>query len=44
LDGTLKKILAGKDLNQKEPKGQGLWVSLKRLSGDLKQVRDIIWF
>ncbi|XP_059488659.1 dedicator of cytokinesis protein 1 [Neocloeon triangulifer] len=40
LDGTLKKILAGKDMNQKEPKGQGLWTSLKLLHGDLKQVRE----
>ncbi|XP_044743403.1 dedicator of cytokinesis protein 1 isoform X2 [Chrysoperla carnea] len=37
LDGTLKKILNNKELNSK---GQSLWVSVKLLHGDIKQVRE----
>ncbi|XP_065350993.1 dedicator of cytokinesis protein 1 isoform X4 [Cloeon dipterum] len=40
LDGTLKKVLAGKDVNPKDFKGHGLWASFKLLHGDLKQVRE----
>ncbi|XP_071445315.1 dedicator of cytokinesis protein 1 isoform X2 [Hetaerina americana] len=40
LDSTLKKIIAIKEITQKEHKGQGLWISLKLLHGDLKQVRE----
>ncbi|XP_046384567.1 dedicator of cytokinesis protein 1 isoform X4 [Ischnura elegans] len=39
LDSTLKKIIAIKEITQKEHKGQGLWISLKLLHGDLKQTR-----
>lgn len=37
LDGTLRKILNNKDINSK---GQSLWVSVKLLHGDIKQVRE----
>ncbi|KAG8228173.1 hypothetical protein J437_LFUL014408 [Ladona fulva] len=40
LDSTLKKIIAIKEVTQKEHKGQGLWISLKLLHGDIKQVRE----
>ncbi|XP_058798317.1 dedicator of cytokinesis protein 1 isoform X2 [Phymastichus coffea] len=46
LDGTLRRILAQKDVNLPKnnsvgnPVGQGLWCSLKLLRGDVKQVRD----
>lgn len=40
LEQTLKRALFNKDVAQKEHKGQGLWVSLKLLHGDLKQVRE----
>lgn len=38
LEQTLKRAILNKDITQKEHKGQGLWVSLKLLHGDLKQV------
>lgn len=40
LDNLLRKILTSKEVTQKEHKGQGLWVCLKLLHGDLKQVRE----
>ncbi|KAL0276596.1 UNVERIFIED_CONTAM: hypothetical protein PYX00_004139 [Menopon gallinae] len=40
LEQTLKRAIFNKDITQKEHKGQGLWVSLKLLHGDLKQVRE----
>ncbi|GLG95600.1 uncharacterized protein GBIM_02534 [Gryllus bimaculatus] len=40
LDGTLRRILTVKDLTQREHKGQGLWISLRLLHGDLKQARE----
>ena len=33
----IQTLLGGKEVNHK---GQGLWVCLKRLDGDLKQVRE----
>lgn len=32
--------MTSKEVTQKEHKGQGLWVCLKLLHGDLKQVRE----
>ncbi|XP_046628912.1 dedicator of cytokinesis protein 1 isoform X2 [Neodiprion virginianus] len=48
LDGTLRKILGQKDTNSQKGNGnssnavggQGLWVSIKLLRGDTKQVRE----
>lgn len=40
LDGTLRRILTLKDLTQREHKGQGLWISLRLLHGDLKLARE----
>ncbi|XP_067134875.1 dedicator of cytokinesis protein 1-like [Centruroides vittatus] len=40
LENVIRKVLAAKDITQKEHKGQGLWVCLKLLHGDLKQVRE----
>lgn len=40
LDNLLRKVLTSKEVTQKEHKGQGLWVCLKLLHGDLKQVRE----
>uniref|UniRef100_UPI00398F6CFE dedicator of cytokinesis protein 2-like isoform X2 n=1 Tax=Pristiophorus japonicus TaxID=55135 RepID=UPI00398F6CFE len=36
LHSLIHKVVAAKDINHK---GQGLWVSMKLLSGDLKQIR-----
>lgn len=33
-------MLTSKEVTQKEHKGQGLWVCLKLLHGDLNQVRE----
>lgn len=42
LDSLIKKITNSKtgDINPKDHKGQGLWISLKMLHGELKQVRE----
>ncbi|KAL3213749.1 hypothetical protein MRX96_035244 [Rhipicephalus microplus] len=40
LDTAIKKALAAKEVTQKEHKGQGLWICLKLLHGDSKQVRE----
>ncbi|KFM70972.1 Dedicator of cytokinesis protein 1, partial [Stegodyphus mimosarum] len=40
IDNLLRKVLASKEVTQKEHKGQGLWVCLKLLHGDLKQVKE----
>ena len=41
LDGTLRRlILSGREVSHKDHKGQGLWVSLRLLHGDLKQVSE----
>lgn len=42
LDSLIKKIINSKsgEVNSKDHKGQGLWISLKMLHGDLKQVRE----
>ncbi|XP_064601988.1 dedicator of cytokinesis protein 1-like isoform X2 [Liolophura sinensis] len=37
LEGVIKKVLGGKEVNHK---GQGLWVSMEILQGDIKQVRE----
>jgi hypothetical protein len=37
MDSVMKKVLSAKDINHK---GQGLWVSLQMLPGDLTQVRE----
>ena len=36
LDNVIKKAVAAKEINHK---GQGVWVTLRKLQGDLKQVR-----
>ena len=38
MDIVIKKVIAAREINHK---GQGLWVSLKVLPGDLKQVSII---
>ena len=38
MDNVIKKVIAAREINHK---GQGLWVSLKVLPGDLKQVSVI---
>ncbi|XP_064466141.1 dedicator of cytokinesis protein 1-like [Ornithodoros turicata] len=40
LDTAIKKALSSKEITQKEHKGQGLWICLKLLHGDNKQVRE----
>ncbi|XP_049862449.1 dedicator of cytokinesis protein 1 isoform X3 [Schistocerca gregaria] len=40
LDGTLRRILLLKEVPQRDHKGHGLWISLKLLHGDIKQVRE----
>ncbi|GFW52636.1 dedicator of cytokinesis protein 1 [Trichonephila clavipes] len=40
LDNLLRKVLTSKEVTQKEHKGQGLWVCLKLLHGDIKQVKE----
>lgn len=42
LDSLIKKITNSKtgDINRKDHKGQGLWIALKMLHGELKQVRE----
>ncbi|CAN8023877.1 unnamed protein product, partial [Ixodes persulcatus] len=40
LDTAIKKALSAKEITQKEHKGQGLWICLKLLHGDNKQVRE----
>ena len=41
LDTTLRRlILSGREISHKEHKNQGLWVSLRLLHGDLKQVSE----
>lgn len=42
LDSLIKKITNSKsgDVNPKDHKGQGIWISLKMLHGELKQVRE----
>lgn len=41
LDGTLRRLIAsGREIGHKEHKNQGLWVSLRLLHGDLKQVSE----
>ena len=41
LDSTLRRIvMSGREVGQKERKGQGLWISLRLLHGDLKQVGE----
>ncbi|XP_062566377.1 dedicator of cytokinesis protein 1-like isoform X2 [Saccostrea cucullata] len=37
MDGLIKKVVVAKEINHK---GQGLWVSLKVLQGDVKQVKE----
>ncbi|XP_076471351.1 dedicator of cytokinesis protein 1-like isoform X3 [Babylonia areolata] len=37
MDTLVKKVISARDINHK---GQGLWVSLKVLPGDLKQVKE----
>jgi hypothetical protein len=36
MDSLIRKVVSAKDINHK---GQGLWVSMKILMGDLKQVQ-----
>jgi dedicator of cytokinesis protein 1 len=38
MDSLIRKVVSAKDINHK---GQGLWVSMKILMGDLKQVRHL---
>jgi dedicator of cytokinesis protein 1 len=42
LDSLIKKIINSKsgEVHSKDHKGQGLWISLKMLHGDLKQIRE----
>ncbi|XP_059352590.1 dedicator of cytokinesis protein 1-like isoform X2 [Daphnia carinata] len=41
LDGTLRRlIVSGREVGHKEHKNQGLWVSLRLLHGDMKQVSE----
>lgn len=41
LDSALRRlVVASKEVSHKEHKGQGLWVSLRLLHGDLKQVAE----
>ena len=42
LDSLIKKITNSKsgEINSKDHKGQGVWITLKMLHGDLKQVRE----
>lgn len=40
LDTAIKKALSAKEMTPKEHKGQGLWICLKLLHGDNKQVRE----
>lgn len=41
LDGTLRRlIVSGREISHKEHKNQGLWVSLRLLHGDMKQVSE----
>ncbi|XP_054707947.1 dedicator of cytokinesis protein 1-like [Uloborus diversus] len=40
LDNLLRKVLTFKEVSQKEHKGQGLWICVKLLHGDLKQVKE----
>lgn len=41
MDNTLRRlILSGREIGHKEHKNQGLWVSLRLLHGDLKQVSE----
>ena len=35
LDNVVKKVVTAKDINHK---GQGVWVTMRKLHGDLKQV------
>ena len=35
MDNVIKKVITAREINHK---GQGLWVSLKVMHGDLKQV------
>uniref|UniRef100_T1IIV8 Dedicator of cytokinesis protein 1 n=1 Tax=Strigamia maritima TaxID=126957 RepID=T1IIV8_STRMM len=40
LESVIRKAISSKEVSQKEHKGQGLWISVKLLHGDLKQVRE----
>ena len=40
LDAIIRKIISAREISQKECKGQGLFVSLKLLHGDQKQIRE----
>ena len=40
LDAVVRKIISAREISQKECKGQGLFVSLKLLHGDQKQIRE----
>ena len=40
LDTVIRKIISAREISQKECKGQGLFVSLKLLHGDQKQIRE----
>lgn len=40
LDAVIRKIISARDISQKECKGQGLFISLKLLHGDQKQIRE----
>ncbi|CAG2106061.1 unnamed protein product, partial [Medioppia subpectinata] len=40
LDAVIRKIISAREISQKECKGQGLFVSIKLLHGDQKQIRE----
>ena len=40
LESLLKKIITNKDLKGEIKTGQGLWISVKLLPGDFKQVSE----
>ena len=40
LDTVIRKIISAREISQKECKGQGLFVSLRLLHGDQKQIRE----
>ncbi|CAM1325956.1 DOCK2 (predicted), partial [Pycnogonum litorale] len=40
LENVIRKMIGVKDVNQKDHKGQGLWICLKLLHGDMKQCKE----
>ncbi|GAB6025462.1 Dedicator of cytokinesis protein 5 [Chamberlinius hualienensis] len=40
LDTVIKKLTSSREITQRDSKGQGLWVALKILHGDVKQIRE----